>query len=1037
MKITMNECLIKTAFKKHFLQMFQIIFLLFITSAFTVVVANESLGIDEVMQQHNVNGTVIDTEGEPLPGVTIAIKGTTIGTITDIDGNYSIPNVAPNATLVFSFVGMVPQERTVGNQTNINVTLAYETIALEELAVVGYSTKKRSELSSSITVVSSEEISRSVSTTSMSNLLQGRVPGMQISGTSGAPGSSANMVVQGMGSLQAGASPLTVVDGIIGGNYDPKDIASITILRDAAATGLYGSRAAGGVIVITTKSGRSGDFVISVNSTFGPTSNWDDRVDLYDAPELYDRWSNAMRNLYNIRVAEGHEDFIDKTFEEYRDITIPPSILERTSNYHELLQRPGFLNQHQISMSGGNERTTFYVSGNLNHEKGTTLDMYSITSSFRSNLSHKINDKINTNIRVTANYGKRTPERYGGPRWQAWDNVPMDPAFMEDGVTPTPVMDYTEVPLWYHWRRDNWMLERGESEDIDKNWGAGVMGELSWQLTDWLRFNTSNRVSFSGRDQSQFWSKMTSAGYTPGGFVEWRYDYGIGYITSNTLHLTESFGDHNLYGILGQEYSYDQGRWLLGRGHGMVGNMRALSSAGSPNSVGGNMDETAFMSYFGQLDYNYKSKYFLVGSLRYDASSRFGENNRWGNFYSLGASWALNREDFLMDTPWLDLLRLRLSHGTTGNANIDSYLSMGTYSFTDLSRYNAQPGAWPARLPNPDLTWEVATKTNIGIDISVLRRVSLEFNLYHRINDNLLQSVPLEATTGFSSITRNIGAIRNQGFDMNLITTNIDRPDFKWESNFNLNVNKNKVLELYGGKDIIDGSMIIREGLPLRYYYMAEWKGVDPQTGKPQWTRWEDADGNRLDGIDNEVPAKVTITNTHSQASLLPIGSAYPDFTGGFSNHLQYKNFFLDVLTNFAVGQEIYNSVNWSIHDFGANRVKPTKWQSDITWWEKPGDNAKLPQQIYGDPYNSRATSTLYLEDASYLRIQKVGLGYALPNDMIKFVKNLVVTASVENLAVITGFSFGDSDTSFESPTTEAARYRPTRKFLLNIKFDL
>ena len=983
-----------------------------------------------------VSGRVTDVSGQPMPGVTVVVKGTSAGTITGSNGDYQLSGVPSNGVLVFSFVGMRSQEVHVGNQTSINVQLAEETIGLEEVAVIGYSTKKRSELSSSISVVSDEEIRRSVSTTSLSNLLQGRIPGMQISGTSGAPGSSANMVIQGMGSLQAGASPLTVVDGIIGGSYDPKDIESITILRDAAATGLYGSRAASGVIVITTKSGRSGDFRVSVNSTTGPTYNWDDRVEVYTAEGLYGQWTTAMRNLYDIRVAEGHPDFINKTFEEYRNNVIPPSILDRTTEWFDLLQRPGFLNQHQVALSGGNERTTFYVSGNYNHEKGTALDKFNQMGSFRANVNHKVSSKVRTAVRMTGRYGTRTPEFYGDSRWQAWDNVPMDPAYTPEG-TPTPVMDYAKVPLWYHWRRDNWMLEREESENLIKSWGGNIMGEVSWQIFDWARFNTSNRVSFSGQDQSQYWSANTSAGYTPKGYVEWRYDYDVGYITSNTLHLAQALGNHSISGILGQEYSYSQGRFLMGRGHGMVGTMRALSSAGSPNSIGGNMTETAFLSYFGQMDYDFKGKYFLVGSLRYDASSRFGENNRWGSFYSIGSNWLISQEGFLRDSRWINVLKLRASHGTTGNANISDYLSMGTYSFTDLSRYNALPGAWPARLPNPDLTWEVATKTNVGFDISMFQRVTLEFNVYHRINDNLLQSVPLEATTGFQSITRNIGSIRNQGIDLNLTTINVQSSNFMWESNFNINFNKNKVLELFGGKDIVTNeNQIIREGLPLRYFYMQEWRGVDPQTGLPQWTRWEDENGNRLDGVDRKEPANVVITNIHSQASLIPMGSAYPDFTGGFSNHFQVKNVFLDVLTNFAVGQHIYNSVNWSVHDFGAIRLKPTKWQ-DISWWEKPGDQATLPQLIYGDPRNSRSQSSLYLEDASYLRIQKLALGYNFPSTVLGGMNNLSITASVENLAVITNFSFGDSDTSFESPSTSASRYRPTRKFLLNIRFDL
>ncbi len=986
-------------------------------------------------QQMAISGTVTDKSGLSLPGVTVIIKGTTNGTVTNMDGNYSLSNIPENATLVFSFVGMKSQEIPIAGKTTINITLDEETIGIDEVVAIGYSMKKKSELSSSISIISAEEIKESVSSTSLEDILQGRIPGMQVSGSSGEPGEGASMVIQGMGSLEAGSTPLIVVDGIIGGQYDTKDIKSVSVLRDAAATGLYGSRAANGVIVITTKEGKAGEFKVSVNSTFGSTSNWDDRVEVYDAEGLYGQWSTAMGNLYNKNVAEGNTDFANKTFEEYRNSVVPTSALDYTTNWSDLLLRTGFINQHQISMSGGTDRTTFYFSGSLNDEKGTSLDTYNKQYNFRGNLSHKISDKLTTHVRMTAHYGEKSEFNWPSPYTQAYSNIPLDPAYMPDGVTPTPVMDLVETPTWYHFARQNYMLEREESTNSLKSWGGTVMFELDWKITDWAKFNTSNRVSLDGADHSESFSNMTRYGYNYDGYIGWNYSYGLGAITSNTLHLNKSFGDHSLSGILGHEFNYSQSRYVDAVGTGVVGNMTALSSAGSANSVSGDMDETGFLSYFAQLDYDYKNKYYLVGSLRRDASSRFGEEDRWGTFYSIGGNWLISKENFMSDTrSWLDILKLRLSYGTTGNANIDSYLWMGTYSFSTKSSYNGSPGAWPSRLPNPNLTWEVANKLNLGIDIGVFKRATLAVNLYHRINDDLLQSVPLEATTGFTSQVRNIGSIRNQGIDLSLTTTNIEG-EFSWVSNLNFNINRNEVLELEGGEDIIDEGMIIREGYSLRSFFLPEYQGVDAQTGKPVWTRWEDADGNKINGNETDNPALVTTTNYQSEASYMPMASAYPKITGGFANYFKYNNFHLNVLTNFALGQTVYNYVNYTASDFTSNRFKITKWQ-DLTQWENPGDDADLPQLIYGDPYNFSGTSSFYLEKASYLKIQKVTLGYTFPNNFSDVFKDLSISASVENLAIITNYSFGDSDVSFENPRTDASRYRPIRKFLFNLNFS-
>ena len=987
-------------------------------------------------QQIIISGEVLDEANMPLPGASVIEKGTSNGVTTDIDGKFTL-NVSSNGgKILVSYLGYSTKEISLNGETNFSITLDVDAAGLDEIVVVGYGRKKKSELSSSVSIISQEELESSISSTNIQDVLQGRVPGMQISGTSGEPGQSASMVIQGMGSLEADSSPLTVVDGIIGGQYDPKDVKSISILRDAAATGLYGSRAANGVIVITTKDGKAGEFKVSVNSTFGPTSNWDDRVEVYDAEGLYGQWSTAMENLYNLRVSEGNTDFTSQTFEEYRNSVVPESALDYTTDWTDLLLRTGSLNQTQLSMSGGSDRTTFYVSASLNREKGTALDTYNNQYNFRGNLSHKISDKLTTNIRMTAQYGEKSEFNWPSPYTQAYQNVPLDSAFLPDGVTPTPAMDISQVPIWYRGTGVNYMLEREESENSKKYWGTTLMFELDYKITDWARFNTSNRVELTGSDHSMAYSNMTWVGYNYDGYMEWVYSYGLGVITSNTLHLNKSFGDHNFNAILGQEYNYDQTRYVEAVGTGIVGDLTALSSVGTARSVSGDLEESGFLSYFGQLDYDYKNKYYLVGSLRRDASSVFGENDRWGTFYSIGGSWMVNKENFLKDTDsWLDLLKVRMSYGTTGNANIESYLSMGTYSFTTSSGYNGDSGAWPSRLPNPDLTWETARKFNLGLDISIFNRASLEVNFYNRINDDLLQSVPLEATTGFTSQIRNIGSIRNRGIDLSLITTNIEG-EFSWKTNFNFNINRNEVLELEGGEDIIDENMIIREGHSLRSFYLPEYQGVDTQTGAPIYTRWEDADGNKINGNDTTTPALVTTTNYQSEASYITTSSAYPKMTGGFANYFKYKNFHLNILTSFALGQTVYNYVDWNASDFNTNRFKLTKWQ-DLKRWENAGDQADIPQLIYGDIYNFSGTSSFYLEDASYLKIQKLTIGYTFPEAFLgRVFKEFTINASVENLAVITNYSFGDSDISFEYPFTDSTRYSPTRKFLLNLNFS-
>ncbi|WP_146947949.1 SusC/RagA family TonB-linked outer membrane protein [Cyclobacterium qasimii] len=993
----------------------------------------------ETMMDVSVSGTVLDQAGDPIPGVTISVAGAGIGTATDLDGKYTI-SVPEGSTLVFSFIGFESQRILVGDQSIINVTLNEDISSLDEVVVVGYSARRQSELSSSVAIVGEKDLKNGVISNNLGTMLQGKVAGLTVSNTEGRPGSATNIVIRGVGSIGAGYGPLYVVDGVIGGSANPMDIASITVLKDAAATGLYGSRAANGVIIITTKKGKSGETKVSYSGSAGISQFRNGNLEMMNSAELYDRQEQGFRNFYDAQVSAGVPVYTNQTFDQYLGNVLPSSLLASDTDWQSLLTRTGHVNQHQLSVSGGSEKTTFYISGNYYNELGTVLGTEYQNMDLRANLKHQISDRVTlqTRINAGANRAPNEPlEGQEGTMTQLYNNLPWDPAFEADGTTPYNPLEAGNT--WIGNAKSNYFYNKDHQSDITKNMRFGIDLQLDVDITDWMRFSTTNRVGLAGTDWTQLLDKDHQLASFENGRVSQTYTYDQSFLTSNLLNLEHRIGDHSFAGILGQEYNYLTSSFTGAVGMDLAGDLSALSAAGSPKSVAGNSTETGFSSYFGQVDYNYQGKYFLVSSVRRDASSRFGANNRWATFYSVGASWNVNRENFLKDATWIDLLKIRTSYGTTGNANIAPYLSLGTYSFTSNSTYNGLSGARPARRENPDLTWEMAYTTNLGLEFSMFNRINIEVDYYNRVNKNLLQNVPLSASSGFASQQRNVGSVRNRGLDVSITTVNLDGA-IRWETNFNVNINKNKVLALNQGEDIASGQMRIREGLPMRYFYMKEWAGADPQTGDPLWVRWEDAEGNLIHGADKTEPATISTTNTYNAASNLFVSSAYPDFTGGIRNDLFYKNFSLSVLANYAVGQSIYFSHRERIDsDNNSTNQNQMKLQGDWVRWENPGDIATHPRLLSGGSA-SNGTSSRYLEDASYFRIQNVRLDYAFPEKVYKF-SGLRIYLSMDNLAVFTKFSGGDPDVNMENPviaqSANSARFSPTRKILLGVSFDL
>lgn len=994
----------------------------------------KGLNSNTVAQQKSITGRVTDENGQPLPGVTVVVKGTTQGTVTDVNGKYSISSVTSESVLVFSFVGMATQEVTVGAKANIDVTMQSDAIGIEEVVAIGYSSKKVSELSSAVSIVKAKDL-QGVTTSNLGAMLQGKVAGVRISNTTGRPGQYPQVVIRGVGSIGAGYGPLYVVDGIIGGTYNPEDIATVAILKDAAASGLYGSRAANGVIVITTKSGRKGKTIVRYNGSFGPSYHNDGNMSFMNAQELFNYHRTAATNSYNLlsNPSQPLEDFLEKK--------VPSSNLDYQTDWQSLLKRTGYINKQQVSVSGGDEKTTFYLSSNYYKEKGTMINMEYERFDLRANFKHQISKVFDLGFRVSLRQSENPNEPQGGQEglyMQYHMAMPFDRPFDDNG---NPINPYDPNINWYGNSKSNYFYNREHYTDLTKRLNMSFDVQLDVKIADWVTFSTTNRIGFNSNDRSQVFDKFHFIARSEKGIAKSTFGYTGSILTSNKFNFKKQFNEHRLTGILGQEYSYSKYKFVMAEGMDLPFGLQAISATGSPRNVGGNQTEVGFKSYFAQVDYSFRNKYYLVASYRDDASSRFGKNNRWGSFYAVGTSWILNREDFLKDKDWLDMLKLKLSYGSTGNANIANYLSLSSYSFANSYAGNA--AAVPARMVNPDLTWEVAYTTNLGVEISAFKRVKVEVDYYNRENKHLLQAVPLSAATGFASQQKNIGEVQNRGVDLNITTTNIDG-EFRWTSNFNINFNRSEILKLNNGDDISSGNMRFSEGRPLRYWYMRKWAGVDPDNGKPLWVKWEDAEGNKINasgGKNPIVPANVTTTSNRKEASLLFIDTPYPDFTGGFINDFSYKGFSLSILTDFSYGNTIYSAIREKLDSDGAfmwhNKMKlRPEWNR----WEKPGDKATHPQLLYNGNNKSYFPSSRYLEDGSYFRIQNISLSYNM-NKKVGFFSNIRFHLSVDNIVTFTKYSGADPSMNMEYPlsgqSSNTGGFAPTRKVIFGIGFDL
>ncbi|WP_025761890.1 SusC/RagA family TonB-linked outer membrane protein [Dyadobacter tibetensis] len=968
----------------------------------------------KMIVDRKISGTVTDENGETMPGVTVLVKGTNTGTTTDISGAFqlNIPEgQAVNPTLVFSFIGYEQQEIAIGAQNQLTVSLKSSVSVLEQVVVVGYSSKKVKYLSSSVAVIDNKKL-RDVTSNELPNLLQGKAPGVVVSSGSGDPTSPARILIRGAGTISAGTSPLVVVDGNIGGTYNPADIENVTVLKDVAATGLYGSRAANGVIIVTTKLGQAGKTKFTFNNTIGFGKATTGNFKLMNSQQLYDYQS---------------------TFR-----TLDPSLTAVNTNWWDEGFRTGMVNNHNLSASGGNDKTTFYISGNYYKEQGTLVENDKTGYNFRTNLQSQLTKKLQAKVLINGTF---TKDNYANSNtlYDAYNNMPWDPAYDADGAP----IDGRSYAGWQGRDRENFLHSIQYNYSKAKSLNINTDINLDYSLTDKLTLSSYNRVFFGNGESASYNDKRTKQGGANGGELYNGSTYTNRLLTSNRIRYDEEFGLHSLslLGVAEAERTYNSSASSSGKGLPPGRDVMSVATAVLSNPTG-EYDQVAFRKYLATADYNFDNRYFLTGSFVNEFSSLFGKNNATANFYQLGASWILSNEAFLKGNKALTFAKIRASNGTVGNADgISNFASLGLYSISQSASYGGLPGAAPAQKGNPDLTWEKIRSSNIGFDLSFFNRIDLVVDAYVKEASELLYRKPLAATTGYSYVWVNAGSVRNKGLEFSLTSTNIKRKDFTWETNLNLALNRNKVISLSDGATVFNSgaSQPIALGHDMDEWNMPVWAGVNPDNGDPQWEKLsKDAEGNITKTLTNKYSEVQTADSRQFTGK-----SAAPKFTGGLSNTLSYKGFTLSAFFNFVYGNYVYNGSRFYFDNDGLYESYNAMVLAD-GWnrWEKPGDIATHPKPIVGGNKDSNQTSTRYLEDGSYIRLRNVRFGYSIPENITQKIgfNGISVFVSGDNLWTGTKFSGPDPEVSLSqvnlSSGVSTIRYPISKKFLFGINLS-
>ena len=979
-------------------------------------------------QERTITGVITGSDdGSPLPGVTVKVTGTKVGVQTSSNGKFSLSVPKGTTTLQISYIGYVTKAVTIGSTSNYNIVLAPDAQTLNDVVVVGYGTSKKEAFTGSAGIVKADVIAdRPIS--SFEKALQGTVSGVTVSSVSGQPGATSTVRIRGVGSITGNSTPLYVIDGVVITTGDlsqvatttdvlsslnPSDIESVTVLKDASASSIYGSRAANGVILITTKKGLNGATQFNVSVTGGLQSQAVKKPETLNASQYYKLYFDSF---YNTNLGAGQSAAVAATnanasvistlgtnpYNTANPLGAGGALNQGASLYYDTNWRDAVLNQGvtkdvNVSAQGGNEKTKFFISGGYFDQKGIVLNSNFTRYSTKINVSNQVNKWMNFGMNTSLSYtSQNTPAGAGGGAnpVRFGDLVSNVYSLYQRDANGNPIPDPAGGSLYNYVNPiANDFNPVGLAQKdlyLTKTARAIVNPYLEVSFLKDFKAKTSFSADYINNRESLYYNTQHGNGSNVSGRGA---RYSVQTMTlqvTNTVSWAHRYGKNNLSALIGQEAYKDHYDNISAAATGFpFDGVTELIAASTPVTASSYTTDSKLSSLFSRVNYDYDSKYYFSGSVRRDGSSVFGSNNKFGTFYAIGAAWRLTQEDFLKDISWLSELKLRGSYGTSGNDRVANastfarYAAQGLYSLGN--NYEGLPGISYSQLANPDLKWESSKQTDIGVEFSLLKgRINGEVSYYNKGSEGLLYALPLSFTTGFASVNTNLASVYNRGFDISLNAEAVKNKDFSWNIGWNLTTTKNKIKSIINGQAIVD-TKILKNGGDLYQFYLREYAGVDPADGAPMWYT-QDANGN-----------KVT-TKTYNTATRYAVGSSLPKFTGGLSNTFKYKQFDLNVFAFYSYGGKIYDSLLQALSHAGG--VSGQQLSTNVyNSWTTPGQITDVPKFQPTNPALGNSQSTRFLFDGSYIRIKTISLGYNLNKEWAKSVglSNARIFASAEN----------------------------------------
>jgi TonB-linked SusC/RagA family outer membrane protein len=901
-------------------------------------------------QEKTVTGVVSDAAG-PIPGVNVLVKGTKRSIQTDFDGKYAIQAKVGEA-LVFSYIGMKETSVTVGAANTVNVKLATSSQTLEEVVVVGYGTQTRAKVVQSSKVVGSAAM-ENLTVLSPQQMLQGQAAGVQVVQSSGLLGGATVVKIRGNASITAGGRPLYVIDGVPlndglftngqGGQslnplleINPNDIETQTVLKDAAATAIYGSRGSNGVILITTKRGKLNQAArVTVEQTLS-VSKATDLLSMMNGTQY-----RAFKTLRGDNPANFQNDDYD---------------------WQAGVLRDGVSKGTNVSVSGGSEKTTYYAGLGRTDLQGFIFGNNLSSTNGKLSVNTEVNDRIS--IGGNLSYSEVNNDRVGSenstfaPLTAAYLQSPWISPYDADGMLQRlPGFIPNVVAI--------------ETFDTNESKTTRAFGNLfaEFQILKGLKYKADFGIDRLLLEQKERSLEINS----PGGYGYYSTAIQNKYVVTNTLSYEKAFGRHSLSGVVGSTYEQNDVIQATVEAIDFASDLQLnVTSGATKTTTDSRTNNSRLNGYFARVAYDFDSKYLFEVSGRRDGSSRFAENNKYGEFWALSGGWNIANEEFMSNVKLFSDLKLRASIGTSGNDRVGDFAFFPLYSGGTAGAYNGAPGFNLTQPENKDYRWEQSKTTNLGLDVAFLNnRVRLSVDAYIKTTTDLILNVPIPATNGFTVLTANAGSMENRGLEFDLSTLNIDTKDFKWRTSINVGINKNKVLELPGASVGADGKRFIGltnqraiEGASVNEFFLVRYVGVNAQTGDAEWL---DVDGNA--------------TTTPTDSDRVRVGSANPDFTGGITNTFNYKNFDLNILGNFSVGNLIFVDGQRFTDNLRGDFNKGT---AVLDYWTTPGQNAYAPSLTSATRALFNRRSTAQLKDGSFLRINNVTLGYNLNSSIFK-----------------------------------------------------